>query len=129
MNDDIRRSLDQGGLIDITTTGRASGQPRRLEIVFHNIDGQIVISGMPRPGHVRAWIRNVEADPRITIHLKGAVHADLEGRARVVTDAKERHTLLTRVAANWRRSDVDAMVQHSPLMVVSVPGYADAAAA
>ncbi len=128
MNDSIRAVLDHGGLIDITTTGRMSGAPRRIEIVFHNIGGRIVISGMPMPGRTRAWIRNLEADPRMTVHLKGDVHADLAAYGRVVTEPAERRELLTTVARNWRRTDLDLMVAHSPLIEVTIPGYAAAAA-
>lgn len=128
MNDSIRAVLDQGGLIDITTTGRATGEPRRIEIVFHNVGGRIVISGMPIPGRTRAWIRNLQADPRMTVHLKGDVVADLSAYGRVVSDEAERRELLTAVARNWRRTDVDVMVAHSPLIEVAIPGYAAAAA-
>ena len=124
MDDTIRRALDRGHRIDITTTGRRTGTPRRIELVFHNLDGRIVISGIPFPGRTRGWIYNLEADPRITIHLKGPVaHADLEGTARVITDPDERRALLTGVARNWGRTDLDAMVADSPLIEVTVPGY------
>ncbi len=33
----LKGALEPGGVIDITTTGRRSGRPRRIEIVFHNI--------------------------------------------------------------------------------------------
>ena len=49
MQDAVRRALGRGHVIDITTTGRKSGRPRRIEIVFHNIDGRIYISGTPNP--------------------------------------------------------------------------------
>jgi len=124
MDDTIRRALDQGHRIDITTIGRRTGTPRRIELVFHNLDGRIVISGIPFPGRTRGWIYNLEADPRITIHLKGPVaHADLEGTARVITDPAERRALLIGVARNWGRTDLDAMVADSPLIEVTVPGY------
>jgi deazaflavin-dependent oxidoreductase (nitroreductase family) len=123
LQDYIRRTLDRGGIIDMTTTGRTSGEPRRLEIVFHNIDGRIVISGMPLAGRTRAWLRNLEADPQLTIHLKGPVQADLPATARVVTDEAERRELLQHVARNWKRTDINEMVAHSPLIVVTVPGY------
>jgi hypothetical protein len=127
MNDAIRTALDRGGLIDLTTTGSATGYPRRIEIVLHNIGGRLVISGMPIPGRTRAWIRNVEREPRITIHLKQGVHADLPARARVITEPAERRTLLEVVARTWRRTDVDAMVEHSPLIEITIPGYSPAA--
>ena len=32
-----------------TNTGQKTGTARRIEIVFHNIDGRIYISGIPSP--------------------------------------------------------------------------------
>ena len=47
------------------------------------------------PGRTRAWLHNVEADPAITLHLKGRSRgADVPGTARVVTDPAERRALL-----------------------------------
>lgn len=123
MDPEVRAALDRGGIIDITTTGRRSGEPRRIEIVFHNVDGRIIISGMPMRERTRAWIRNLEADPTLTVHLKREVHADLAGTARIVTDEAERRRLLVHVARNWKRTDVDAMVAWSPLIEVTIPGY------
>jgi deazaflavin-dependent oxidoreductase (nitroreductase family) len=124
MDDTIRAALDQGHVIDITTIGRKSGRPRRIEIVFHNLDGRIVISGMPAPGRTRAWIHNLEADPSITLHLKGPLaHADVPGTARVITDPAERRELLAGVVRTWNRTDIEAMVAHSTLIEVTVPGY------
>jgi deazaflavin-dependent oxidoreductase (nitroreductase family) len=118
MDDRIRRALSRGHLIDITTTGRQSGKPRRIEIVFHNFDGRIYISGMP--GRRRSWLANLEAQPEFTFHLKGAVSADLPARARVITDAAERRAVLAKVAEAWRRDDVDVMVDSSPLIEVEI---------
>ncbi len=126
----LRNALDHNQVIDLTTTGRRTGQARRIEIFMHNLDGRIVISGMPMPGRVRAWLNNVAADPRITLHLKGELaQADVEATARVITDPDERRQLLTGVARNWKRTDLDVMVAHSPLIEVSVPGYGGASAA
>lgn len=127
MDPAIRAALDQGGIVDITTTGRQSGEPRRIEIVFHNVGGRVVISGMPIRERTRAWLRNLEADPRLTLHLKQGVTADLPATARIVTDEAERRELLVHVARNWNRTDVDAMVAWSPLVEVTVPGYAPGA--
>jgi deazaflavin-dependent oxidoreductase (nitroreductase family) len=124
MDDTVRAALAHAQTIDLTTTGRRSGQPRRIEIVLHNLDGRLVISGMPMPGRTRAWIHNVEADPAVVIHLKSrGVTADLGGTARVVTDPAERRELIVGVAQNWNRTDIDVMVEHSPLIVVTLPGY------
>jgi deazaflavin-dependent oxidoreductase (nitroreductase family) len=120
VDDSLRAALMRGGTIDITTTGRRSGTPRRIEIVFHRIDGRIWISGIPSP-RKRAWIANLEADPRMTFHLKGPVAvADLPATARIVEDEEERRHILERVARAWRRTDVDRMVEQSPLIEVTI---------
>ena len=120
MDDRIRAALSRGGTIDITTTGRRTSLPRRIEIVFHRIDGRIWISGLPSP-RKRAWLANLEADPRLTVHLKGPVAvADLPATARVINDGAERRQILERVARAWRRTDVDRMVVQSPLIEVTI---------
>ena len=117
-NDTIEAALERGHTIDITTTGRRSGMPRRIEIVFHNIDGRIYISGMPRP-EKRDWLLNLEADPRFIFHLKGRTAADLPATARVIDDEAERRSIVPHVARAWRRNDIDEMVRYSPLIEVT----------
>src|SRR2546425_7789432 len=85
----IEAALERGHTIDITTTGRRSGKPRRLEIVFHNIGGRIYISGTPYP-RKRRWLLNLEADPHFIFYLKGRTSADLPATARVIDDEAER---------------------------------------
>lgn len=114
---EIRSALSRGGLVDITTIGRTSGERRRLEIAFHNIDGRIYISGMPSPRR-RSWLANLDANPEFTFHMKGHVKADLPARARIIDDVGERREILPYVARAWRRNDVDRMVEQSPLIEV-----------
>jgi deazaflavin-dependent oxidoreductase (nitroreductase family) len=113
---DVQEELAHGQLIDITTHGRKSGTPRRVELVFHNVDGRIVISG--RPGFPRAWIANLKADPRMTLHLKGRLVADLPAHGRVITDDEERQRLLAPIARLWR-IDLPLMVRSAPLIEVT----------
>ncbi|SRR5712692_6585609 len=115
----IDRALERGHTIDITTTGRRSGEPRRIEIMFHNIDGRIYISGEPYP-RKRRWLLNLEADPHFTFHLKGKTRADLPAVARAIDDKAERRAILPHVARAWGRTDVDRMVQQSPLIEVTL---------
>ena len=122
MDDSIRSALGHSGVIDITTTGRRSGAPRRIEIVFHVIDGRIFISGMPRADRKRSWLINLEADPKFTFHLKRGARADLPATARVITDEAERRAILPQIARAWNRTDVEAMVAHSPLIEVTIEG-------
>lgn len=113
---DVRDELAHGQLIDITTRGRKTGQPRRVELVFHNVDGRIVISG--RPGFPRGWIANLKADPRMTLHLKGRILADLPAAGRVITERSERERLLAPIARLWR-VDHALMVRSAPLVEVT----------
>lgn len=115
----IRTALASGKVIDITTTGRQSGEPRRIEIVFHNIDGRIYVSGIPRP-EPRAWLKNLEANPRFTFHLKGETQADLDATARIIGDESERRAVLPAIARTWKRDDLEDMVRYSPLIEVTL---------
>src|SRR3954451_602822 len=125
MNEKIRASLAHGHTIDITTTGRRTGLPRRIEIVFHNIDGRLIISGSPRSDHKRAWILNLEADPNLTFHLKGSVNEDLPATARVITDPGERRAIAEWIVANaWRNQDVEAMTAYAPMIEVTLENLA-----
>jgi hypothetical protein len=118
-DDRVRRALERGHRIDITTTGRKSGRPRRIELVFHNIGGRIYISG--RPGWPRGWIANLRADPRMTFHLKGPLAvADLPASGRVITDRAERERVIAPIAAGWGY-DPALMVASSPLIEVTFP--------
>lgn len=118
----IWRALGHGHTIDITTTGRVTGQPRRIEIVFHNFGGRLYISGIPNPQGARAWLLNLRANPHMTVHLKQFVQADLPATAREITDMGERRAVLEKVARVWRR-DVEPMVRWSPLIEIVVDGY------
>jgi deazaflavin-dependent oxidoreductase (nitroreductase family) len=123
-DDRVRRALRHGHTIDITTTGRRSGLPRRIEIVIHNVGGRIWITGTPNAERERAWLLNLEADPRFTFHLKRPVAADLPATARVVTDEAERRTVFADVVKVWRNQDVETMTRYSPLIEVTIDDVA-----
>ena len=125
MDDDVRDALDRGRpLIDITTTGRRTGTPRRIEIVFHRIDGRYYISGSPVAERTRAWLLNLEADPHLTFHLKGRVTADLPSTARIITDEAERRALFTEIVKTWTNQDVETMTRYAPLIEVTLDDLA-----
>jgi deazaflavin-dependent oxidoreductase (nitroreductase family) len=125
MEPQITQALEQGGIADITTTGRRTGQPRRIEIFFHNFDGDLYIGG--RPGMKRDWLANLIAQPQFTLHLKRGVRADLSARAEEVTAPDERAALLFRMLTeSWNsdpekaRASLDRWVESSPLVKVTV---------
>ena len=121
MDENTRTALYHSQVIDLTTTGRRTGRPRRIEIFLHEQDGQLFISGMPRADRTRDWIHNITADAHVVIHLKQSVSADIPATARVVTEPLERRPFIEAAARRWGRSDVDEMLQHSPLIVLTVP--------
>ena len=117
VDDRVRRALERGHRIDITTTGRKSGLPRRIELVFHNVEGRIYISG--RPGRPRGWIANLRADRQMTFHLKGPIAtADLPATGRVILERKEREQVLPPIAAGWGY-ELAPMVESAPLVEVT----------
>ncbi len=121
MDENTRTALYRSQVIDLTTTGRRTGQPRRIEIFLHEEDGRLFISGMPRADRTRDWIHNITADPHVVVHLKQSNSADIPVTARVVTDLAERRPFIEAAARRWGRTDVEEMLRHSPLIVLTMP--------
>lgn len=118
MTNEVSAALESDRTIDITTTGRKSGQPRRLEIWFHNLEGRFFITGLPGR---RGWYANLLANPEFTFHLKESVRADLAGTARPVTDPIERRSVFEALLARLERtSAIDRWVADSPLVEVTL---------
>ena len=116
----VQEALEKDLIIDITTTGRKTGEPRRREIWFHNVDGDLYIVGLVLPGS-RSWYANVLADPRMTFHLKGTAQADLPARATPLTDPAERRRVLERICANLDQMDMlKARIAESPVIKVDL---------
>jgi hypothetical protein len=114
----VCQALEQDRTIDITTIGRRSGKPRRMEIWFHNLGGRIYISGLPGR---RGWYANLLAQPEFVFHLKETVEADIRARARPVTNLSERETVLRDLLAGIGRGEaLAAWVADSPLVEVEL---------
>jgi deazaflavin-dependent oxidoreductase (nitroreductase family) len=123
MNNKAASALAADQVIDITTTGRQTGQPRRIEIWFHRVDGRYYITGTP--GRPRSWYANLLAQPKFTFHLKQSATADLPATARPVTDPAEREKVLGRILASLAAltsgpgQEPEAWVAGSPLVEVT----------
>lgn len=118
MNTSIKAALDRDETIDITTIGRHSGQPRRIEIWFRRVNGRTYITGMPGP---RDWYANLLAHPRFTFHLKQSVQADLPASARPILETAERREILAAPQMAWYHRQVnslDELVESAPLVEV-----------
>jgi hypothetical protein len=94
IQEQIQKAMDRGGIADITTTGRMTGLPRRIEIYFHQFDGEYFLTG--RPGRKRDWEANIEANPDFVLHLKRDVNADIPVRGETEPDPDIRGRVLRR---------------------------------
>lgn len=79
------------GTCDLTTVGRRSGQPRRVEIWYVTVDGEIVVTGIPG---VRSWLANLRARSQAVLHLRSP-DRDIEVEAAEVTDKAKRRRITT----------------------------------
>ena len=91
-----RNALSIYMVVDITTTGRKTGDHRRIEIWCHLLDGQLFLAASPGP---RSWYANLCANPQVTLHLKDDLKSDIPVRARPVTGEAERRDTFTRLGA------------------------------
>jgi len=118
MEQKIIWALEHDRTIDITTTGRQSGRPRRVEIWFHRLGDRLYITGTPGR---RDWYANLKAHPEFTFHLKESAQADLPARARPVEDPAERRPILGAILeALGHPNDLAAWVAGSPLVEVEL---------
>lgn len=112
----IEQALASDRVIDITTTGRRTGEARRIEIWYHRLDGRLYITGTPG---ARSWYANLLATPDFTFHLKESAQADLEARATPVEGA-EKARVLEAIAASFPGSDITFDTETSPLVEVTL---------
>ncbi|HEX2280452.1 MAG TPA: nitroreductase/quinone reductase family protein [Thermomicrobiales bacterium] len=120
MNERVCDALARDRTIDITTIGRSSGLPRRIETWFYRVNDEIFLTGSPGR---RDWYANLLANPGFTFHLKQSVAADLPARATPITDPDERRAIIERILSDLGGTeDLEAWVEGSPLMVVRFNG-------
>ena len=117
MNEQVQQALARDRTVDITTTGRQSGQPRRIETWAYPSNGEVYLTGSPGQ---RDWYANLLANPAFTLHLKRGVSADLPAHASPILNPDERRAILAPILADLTAThDLGAWVAGSPLMVVS----------
>ena len=98
--------------IDLTTFGRQTGEPRRIEIWWFRVEGRFVITGTPGP---RDWFANVLSHPSVIVHVDGR---DLEATALPIQDPGFRRKVFTQPATSWYSSmaPLDVLVEESPMI-------------
>ena len=115
VSDEVRQALDEQLTVEITTIGRRSGQPRRLETWRYRAAGRYWLTGSPG---ARDWYANLVAQPAFTLHLRGR---DLPARARLVTDPDERAAVFGEIVPtlSWAGS-LAAWIAGSPLVEIQL---------
>lgn len=120
----MRAELADDPTIDITTMGRRSGLPRRIEIWMLHVDGRFFITGTPGR---RDWVANLAADPSLVVHLKRHAHADLPALATPVDDAATRRDVLEHLSAAWYRDQepLEVLLDTAPMVEVVFDAQTD----
>ena len=119
MTSPIEQALATDRVIDITTTGRKTGEARRIEIWYHRVDGRFYITGTPG---ARGWYANMVEHPDFTFHLKESAQADLPAHATPVVGAEKQRVLEAILASLPGTLTLDA--ETSPLVEVTFGGAA-----
>ena len=114
VDDATRAALSQIRTIDITTVGRRSGRPARIEIWWFHVDDRFVITGTPGG---RDWMANLRSDPRMTVHAGGL---DVAATAHPIVDPGLRRRVFTHPDTSWytTQADLDVLVAEAPMIEV-----------
>lgn len=115
-NAELTMRLAATRTVDLTTTGRRSGNPARIEIWWFHVDDRFVITGTPGS---RDWYANVLADPAVTIH---APFGDFSGRAVIIDDDEFRRRVFTDPAIGWYKSqtELQQLVESAPMIEIEL---------
>jgi deazaflavin-dependent oxidoreductase (nitroreductase family) len=89
LDEQTRRRLASIRTIDLTTIGRRSGRPSRIEIWWFHFEDRFIVTGTPGPRH---WMANISDDPTVIVHAGGDDHA---GTAVVIDDRGFRYRFFT----------------------------------
>lgn len=123
MESDVAHAIVADTTIDLTTTGRRTGEPRRIEIWWLKIGDRLVITGTPGP---RDWYANLLANPACTVHLKERIRADLAALATPIHDAAIRLEVFEHLEATWYRrqgEELDELVAEAPMVELHIDGW------
>ena len=108
------RDLARYRTIDLTTYGRRTGRPSRIEIWWFHVDDRFVITGTPGR---RDWLANVKANPSVIVHSPIGDHP---GVATEISDAGFRRRVFTDPEIGWYASqaELDRLVASAPMIEI-----------
>ncbi len=112
MNADPFGHLPDLTAVDLTTWGRTSGLPRRIEIWMVRVHDRSFITGTPGR---RDWLANVRSRSKAIVHTDSD---DVRCSVREVTDPDERRTVMEAAAAHWYRTqhDITDLISRAPMI-------------
>ena len=121
VNPAVRGVLDRGwripGYALLETTGRTSGLPRRTP-VGDGLDGDVFWI-VAEHGRRADYVRNIEADPRVRVLVRGRWRSGTAVPL-PVDDARERQRILGRDRWNRRLNDVAVRAVGTDLLTVRI---------
>jgi len=95
--------VDDPNVLILTTTGRRSGEPRSVPLIFgRDEDRLVLVASLGGAPHHPIWYLNVRDDPKVLIQVRGE-----------------------RFAARARTASADERARLWPLMVSILPDYED----
>jgi deazaflavin-dependent oxidoreductase (nitroreductase family) len=102
--------------IDMTTIGRKSGRPSRIEIWWFHFEEKFIVTGTPGPRH---WMANITADPTVMVHAEGDDHI---GTAVVIGDRDFRHRFFTHrdPEIDWysTQAERETLIETAPMIEI-----------
>lgn len=109
-----REELASIRTIDLTTYGRKSGLPRRIEIWWFHIDDRFIITGTPGR---RDWLANVRSNPRVVVGVNGT---KIEATAREIVNPEFRELVFTQRETRWyaTQAELRRLVERAPMIEV-----------
>jgi deazaflavin-dependent oxidoreductase (nitroreductase family) len=103
--DDGLRALSE---CRITTTGRATGQARSVDLWFAAVDDRVFVLAGGRDG--AHWVRNLQADPRASVRIRDRT---FEGTARFVEGTADDPIAREAIAAKYGRGGLTEWLRES----------------
>ena len=102
--------------VDLTTYGRRSGLPTRIEIWWFRVEGRFIITGTPGK---RDWFANVLFNPGVVVHTP---IGDFNGTAHVVADRDFRQRVFEFPEAHWYKSQTSLarLVDEAPMIEIQL---------
>jgi deazaflavin-dependent oxidoreductase (nitroreductase family) len=102
MASELKQALDDAREVDLTVTGRKSGQPSTRPVWFVEEGGTVYL--MPVGGSGASWYKNLLETPTIQLSAEGA---DAETEAKPVTDAGVVKDVVARFSDKYGASQVE----------------------